>query len=112
LEKIIKHSAEHLKPIIEFLFLTGLRLQNFKLKWADIDVKNRQIIVVVKQNKSQIILIIKPLVKLLLKIRREQIQKFGRTKDSRKKGRIDPSKRRKIPLTQALSRDFFVSSYK
>lgn len=81
IEKIKEHSPPHLKSILEYFFLTGLRLQNFKIKWADIDIANREIKTTVKQNEPQLVPITKPLARLLLKIRRHQIKKFGCLQD-------------------------------
>lgn len=70
------------QSLIKFFIYTGLRKQNgFDLKWSEIDFENRQITVMVKQNKIHTVPIIKPLLTILLSIKEEQEMLYGALKE-------------------------------
>ncbi|MAR56667.1 MAG: hypothetical protein CMM93_05740 [Rickettsiales bacterium] len=50
-ETLIEKAADHLKPVIRFALLTGVRLSNITgLKWSDVDLKHREIRFRIKSN--------------------------------------------------------------
>ena len=64
--RLVDEAASHLKPLIIFTLLTGVRKNNcLNLNWKSIDLTNNVITLIVKGNRRQLITISKELKKLL-----------------------------------------------
>jgi len=70
IERLLEQSADHLKPLIVFTLLTGVRKNNcLDLDWESVDLENNVISLVVKGGKKQLITISEKLRELLLSLK-------------------------------------------